>query len=154
MSGFIAAGACTEDTVIGNADFFTQIDPGLFRELMRLDSAVTNPRIRQALIDAMGKVNTDLATWKNLQIENGYALLADVPADKIDGKSIHENDYQRAVYCFAKAEITERYQDYDSSGSGVSKAEEMQATIDDYRRQAILAIRRILGQPQSTIELI
>lgn len=154
MSAFIATGPSTDDAIIVNDDFFPAIAPNLFRELMRLDNSVTNPRIRQALIDAMGKVNTDLAQWKTNQQDQNYSDLSQVPASAIDGKTTHEHDYQRAVYCLAKAEISERYQDYDSTASGSTRAEEMEATIDDYKRQTRFAIRRILGQSQSTIELI
>lgn len=154
MSAFIAAGASTVDSNITNDDFFPAVDPNLFRSLMRLDNSVTNPRIRQALIDAMGKTNTDLFSWKTNQQDQSYADLSEVPAPQIDGKSIHERDYQRAVFCLAKAEISERYQDYDSTALGTSRAEEIETTIDDYKRQARFAIRRILGQSQSTIELI
>ncbi len=154
MSAFIAAGASTADSNIANDDFFPAVDPNLFRSLMRLDNSVTNPRIRQALIEAMGKTNADLSVWKTNQQDQSYADLSEVPAAQIDAKSIHEHDYQRAVFCLAKAEINERYQDYDSTASGTSRAEEIEATIDDYKRQARFAIRRILGQSQSTIELI
>ena len=153
-SGFIAAGASQEDSPIANDEFFPAVEPNQFRSLMRLDNSVTNPRIRQALIDAMGKTNADLATWKTTQQEQNYANLSEVPAAQIDSKSIHEHDYQRAVFCLAKAEISERYQDYDSTASGSSRAEELETTIDDYKRQARFAIRRILGKSPSTIELI
>ena len=154
MSAFIAAGANTEDTIISNDEFFPAVDPNLVRSLMRLDNSVTNPRIRQALIDAMGKTNTDLAAWQTTQQNQGNADLSNVAAPQIDGKTRHEHDYQRAVYCQAKAEITERYQDYDTTAAGTSHAEEIENSIDDYKRQARFAIRRILGQSQSTIELI
>jgi hypothetical protein len=154
MSGFITMGATTEDAIITNDDFFPAINPNTFRDLMRTDSSVTNPRIRQALIDAMGKVNSDLESWKNDQVDQNHSDLSQVPAQQIDNKSTHEHDYQRAVFCLAKADISERYQDYDSTASGSTRAEDMEGTIDDYKRQARFAIRRILGQPQSTIELI
>jgi hypothetical protein len=154
MSAFITTGASSEDTTIANDDFFPAINPNIFRDLMRTDNSVTNPRIRQALIDAMGKVNADLEHWKHTQIDQNYVDLSQVPATQLDNKSTHEHDYQRAVFCLAKADISERYQDYDSTASGISRAEELESTIDDYKRQARFAIRRILGQPQSTIELI
>jgi hypothetical protein len=154
MNGFIAAGSNSEDEIITNDSFFNEIDPNVFRQLMRLDSSITNERVRHALIDSIANTTIDLQHWKDQQVDKSHQTLADVPASKIDGKSTHENDYQRAVFCLAKAELIERYQDYDSTGSGTARAEELEGTIDDYKRQAIIAIRRILAQPQSTIELI
>ncbi|MEM5528061.1 head completion/stabilization protein [Gammaproteobacteria bacterium AS21] len=154
MSAFLVTGQTTEDSDIVNDVFYPAISPCVFRELMRLDNSVTNPRVRHALIDAMGKVNADLDEWRTQQQDLNYLNLSQVPAAIIDSKSLHEHDYQRAVFCLAKSEITERYQDYDSTASGISRAEEMEASIDDYRRQARFAIRRILGKPQATVELI
>jgi hypothetical protein len=154
MSGFVAINPSSDDTPITNNGFFIEISPSEFREIMRLDSSITGARIRNALIDAMGKVNTDLNAWQNLQQDQGANLLTDVIAAKIDNKSTHEHDYQRAVFCLAKADLTEQYQDYDSSANGTDKAQEIQESIDDYRRQSRFAIRRILGIAQSTIELI
>ncbi len=154
MSGFIAAASDSADSTITNDGFFSDIEPSNFRDLMRLDNTVTNARVRHALIDAITKVNTDLQSWKTQQLGKAYSTLATVPASKVDGQSTHQHNYQRAVFCIAKAEIIERYQDYDSTGSGTARGEELEPTIDDYKRQSILAIRAILALPQSTIELI
>ncbi|MGB1239881.1 MAG: head completion/stabilization protein [Pseudomonadales bacterium] len=154
MSGFIANGLPTEDSRITNNGFFPDVDPNQFREVMRVDSGITNARVRHALIDAIGKINIDLAAFKQLQSNLSIATLSDVPAPQVDGQSQHLHDYQRAVFCQAKAELNERYQDYDSSNNNSGRSDDIADSIDDYRRQSILAVRRIAGVSQSTIELI
>jgi hypothetical protein len=62
--------------------------------------------------------------------------------------------YQRAVYATAKAELIERYRDFDSTDAGQRRAEAMELSVDDYRRQARYAIRDILGRPRATVELL
>ena len=62
--------------------------------------------------------------------------------------------YQRAVYATAKAELIERYRDFDSTDAGQRRAETMELSVDDYRRQARYAIRDILGRPRATVELL
>lgn len=154
MSGFVANTPDSVETDIVNTDFFPVISPDSCRAVMRLDQTVTAERLRDALSNAMYQVNSDLLTYKHAKVDAGYASLSLVPADEIDGISVKIGLYTRAVYCFAKAELTERYRDYDTALSGNQRADELDPAIDDYRRQAIIAIRAISDAPRSTIELI
>lgn len=154
MSGFVANSPATTETVITNAVFWPDIDPVTCRSVMRLDQSVTPDRLRHALISAMGEINADLKAWAAEQQLAGSATLAEVPGDQIDGQPVPVSLYTRAVYCFAKAELIERYQDYDSTLSGSRRADDLGRSVDDYRRQGITAIRRLIGVAQTTVELI
>lgn len=158
MSGFVANTPAAVETDIINTDFFPTISPVSCRAEVRLDQNITPQRLRAALINAMHEVNQDLAIYKKTYTSadavTPYATLAEVPADSIDGASVKIGLYTRAVYCFAKAELIERYRDYDSTLSGNQNADDLDPAIDDYRRQGIIAIRAITGAPRSTIELI
>jgi len=151
---FIAKADAAPETAITNDGFFPNIDPVNAREELRLDGTVTAARLRSALIDAITTANDELDTWKATQIAAGSATLADVPAKQIDGASVHLHRYKRAVYALTKANLTERYRDFDSTAAGNKNADQMETPIDDYRRDARWALNDILGIGRTTVELI
>jgi len=154
MTGFVANSPAPAETDIENIAFFPAISPVDCRDVMRIDSSITPARLRSALVSAMHDTNHDLKSWRAEQETAGHATLAAVPADAIDGASINLTLYQRAVYNYAKAELTERYRDYDSTLNATQRAEDLDETIDQYRRQAMLAIRKLSGRQRTTVELI
>jgi hypothetical protein len=80
--------------------------------------------------------------------------IADVPADVIDGESVLVLAYQRAIGGFARAELIEGYRDTDLTGRGDRKVEDLEPSVDELRRDALHAIRDILGVGRTTVELI
>lgn len=140
-------------TVVTNDGFFPDIDLDQLREQMRLDGTVTLARLRGAVVDAVISVNHELTSWKAAKIAGGITSLADTQP-KIGGASVYVTRYLSAVYRTAKADLTERYRDFDATKSGEDKAEQLEDTIGDDRRHARWAIRDILGIHRSTVELI
>ncbi|MEO6934933.1 MAG: head completion/stabilization protein, partial [Collimonas sp.] len=123
----------------------------------RLDGTVTEVRLRQAVIAAILHVNNELRDWKLEQIAAGYASLAAVPADRVDRESVLIARYRRAVYCWAKADLTERYRDFDSTASSLSDKKMMEALDNapsEQRRNAHWAIADIIGRSHMTVDLI
>lgn len=141
---------------ITSSAFWPEISPAEIREAQRIDNTITAPRLRAALIEAIATTNNALAGWRTTQqMVGGYATLADVLADEtIDGISINIHRYQRAVGSLAKALLLERYRDFDASGKGDKRAEQLTDPIDDCRRDHLAAIADIAVRPRSTIELI
>ena len=121
---------------------------------MRIDGTITPERLRDALIEAIASVNGELSAWRSARIAEGHATLADVPAEKVANASIHVNRYQRAIGCIAKASLSERYRDFDTTAAGNKKADQLENPIDDLRRDARWAICDILGTRRTTVELI
>jgi len=154
MSGFVANSPSVEEPEITNSAFWPAISPTDCRKAMRIGSEITSERLRNALVDAVISTNADLNEWRLVQELMSHDSLAAVPADQIDGESSNLILYRRAVYNFAKAELTERYRDYDTTRQGGSRAEDLEDSVDDYRRNAILAIRMISGRDRTTVELI
>lgn len=154
MTGFVANTPAAAETDITNTAFWPAVSPSDCRDVMRIDSSITPERLRAALVAAICDVNADLADWRAKQTAAGSATLTDVPADQIDGSSILLQLYRRAVYSFAKAELTEHYRDYDSTLNASDRADMLDPSIDEYRRQGILAIRQIIGRQRTTVELI
>ena len=89
------------------------MDLSEFRSVMRTDGTVTQPRLKQVVLTAISEVNAELYDFRNRQQLLGYRALAEVPADMLDGKSERIQHYHNAVFCWARAVLNERYQDYD-----------------------------------------
>ena len=114
--------------VIENTPFWPDVSLSEFRSVTRTDGTVTQPRLKQAL--------------------------ADVPADVLDGKNERIQHYHNAVYCWARAVLNERYQDFDATASGVKRGEELAEASGDLWRDARWAISRVQDAPHCTVELI
>lgn len=157
MSGFVATADATAGIAIVNDGWWPDVDLATARDILRLDGTVTDARLQEALVIAIGSINTELAAWRALQVDaNGvaYDTLADVPAPQINETSRYVDLYQRAVRCTAGAHLVERYRNLDLTDSGQKKADEQTPSIDELRRDARWAIRDILGLSRSTVELI
>lgn len=157
MSDFVikpGAPACSTEQPIERTGFFPAVYPAEVRKALRVPDAVTAPRLRAALIDAIMTIDADLAAWALLQVAAGRSTLADIPADEIDGESRYLRLYWRAVGCRAKAELVERIRDLDTTGAGDRAAGMLDRTPDELRRDATHAVRDILGTTRTTIALI
>lgn len=140
-------------TIVTNDGFFPDVDLDQLREQMRLDGTVTPARLRSAAVDAVISVNHELQAWKASKVADGVTSLADT-VPQIGGVSVYLTLYLSAVYRTAKADLTERYRDFDATKSGEDKAEQLDDTIGADRRHARWAIRDILGISRTTVELI
>lgn len=156
MSGFVAGGNSTPATSghINTDPFWPSIDLDDVRGTLRIDSSVTPIRLEAATIAAAISVNREFAKWRRAKQAEGYATLADVPAEQIEDKSELVHLYQRAIYAATGAEICERYRSYDSTNSGNQNAEELTTSIDELRRDQRWAVRDFLGLGRTTVELI
>lgn len=129
--------------IIRNTPFWPDVDLSEFRSVMRTDGTVTQPRLKQVALSAISEVNAELYEFRRRQQMLGYASLAEVPAEQLDGKSERIQHYFNAVYCWARAMLNERYQDYDATASGVKRGEELAEASGDLWRDARWAISRV-----------
>ena len=148
---FVAAAPVKPAQDLPHHPFWPAINPDACREIMMVDGAVTTPRLLHALIEAVVYVNGELRAWRQRHEAAGIAHLADVPDETPDRLS---HLYQRAVCETALADLMERYIRYDATGDAQSRAAEQEPAIEDHRRNAFWAVRDLLGQPRSTVELI
>ncbi|EPU3934625.1 head completion/stabilization protein [Morganella morganii] len=142
------------DETLSSGDFFPDISLRNYQLSMLTDGKVTTERLRHALVNAMIEVNRELSAWKQSQTAAGFTSLAAVPADHINNDSELILLYRRAVYSEAKANLTERYRDTDTTDSGEKKAAALGETVDDLRRDVQWAIQRIKGESHNICELI
>lgn len=151
---FIATGTGNPDLPAIQGDpFFPPIVPAAFRAATRQDDTVSDARLQHTLQIAVDDVNRRLAAWRQATAPSAEKL-SDVSAAQIGDENRLELLYRRAVYATAKAELAERYKDYDATQSGVNKADDRQDHDDTYRRDASWAIADITGRPRTTVELI
>lgn len=147
--------AVAAPTAIKTGGWFPAIDPTLFRDEQRVDAqAITDARVRQALIAAIIRVGRDLEDWRLGHVAAGYTTLDQVPALLIDDQSELAILYRRAVFTAAKAEIVERFVDVDLTGRGERSADQLDPTVAELRRDSVHAVREILGVGRMTVELI
>jgi hypothetical protein len=154
MTGFVATAPSPDATEISSGDWYPSINLATARTVMRIDATVTDDRLGECLSIAMAGVEDLLAIWQQAQVDLGYVTLADVPAKTIAGESRLVLLYRRAVYSSAQAELIERYRNFDTTAAGIRRADDLDTTVDDYRRNLRFAIRDILGRPRSDVELI
>ena len=159
MSGFTATApvppADDAQDAIENDGWFPNLSVAAVRNAMRLDGTVTPERLRHALVTAMGDINRQLRDYKVEQLAAGKASLANVaPDDKLDGKPRLVHCYLTAVMSWAKATLIERYRDFDTDGSSNRREQDHQQGEAEERRNAHWAVRDILGQTHTTVELI
>jgi hypothetical protein len=153
---FVVAGNSNAEAgeAIENNGFWPGVDPADFRATTRVDTTITEERVAGALRAAMIDTNDRLRDWQADQVAAGHASAGDVPAPSHRPAGSITALYLRAVYALAKANLVERYRDYDSAGSESERVEDLTPTIDDYRRDAAWAISDLIGRNRSTVELI
>ena len=143
--------------IIENDGWFPDIALTNMRDAMRLDGTVTDARLVQAVVDAILQVNRELADWQSQHAQAAIAALVDVPATRINRESRLLAQYRRAVYSTAKADLIERYRDYDSTATSLSDKKTME-WLDEapgaQRRNAQWAIADMTGRTHLTVELI
>ena len=143
--------AQAEGITIEQDGFFPELLVDDFRNAMRVDTTIENDRLKGSLIEAALKVNNDLKAFAD---NAEHDSLAEIPADTIDGKSIILQQYVAAVFNEAKASLSERYRDFDSTNSGHDAADKLEMGIDDYRQKSREAVRGILGKPRARVTLL
>ena len=145
-----------ESDEIKNAAFFPAISIQNCREIMRLDTTITTPRLKAALIEAMSLVNSELAAYQKTHQQNGTKTLSEVETERIDGTSVLVQKYTRAVYFYAAADVQEAMKNYDATGKNgnTDALKRGEALSADYRRDGYWAICDILKKPRVTVDLI
>ena len=139
------------DEIIRNDGFFPDLSLADFRNQARVDGTVTTARLQDAVIEAMASVNQELASLKPQDSDSAFY---DIACPQINGESLMVYRYRRAVTCLALANLYERYTSYDTTNDGEKKAELLNESIDELRRDARFAISDMLSVRRINVELI
>ncbi|MEY0512937.1 head completion/stabilization protein [Providencia manganoxydans] len=156
---FVAPESPQEKAVtLTSGNFWPAINTAEFREQMRIDGTVTQKRLLPALKNALIETHRILFQWQQQEQRLGYTTLDSIPAQTIQEGDFSESElvylHRRAVFCLAKASLTERYRDIDTTPNGSKKADALDPTIDDLQRDATWAMQRIQGTTHNIVELI
>jgi len=142
----------TAEPPVKNTFFWPDIDLQQLRESLRYEGTVTAQRLRLAVKTAINEVNAELYDWRADQMAAGSKTLADVPAEALDGVSEKITHYLAAVEAITAATIAERYRGYDASGT--KKAGDVEASADEYWRDARFSISRVGERPNCIVSLL
>ncbi|WIL42582.1 head completion/stabilization protein [Pantoea agglomerans] len=126
--------------IIPNNSFWPDVDLSKFRSVMRVDGTVTPERLRQVVLTAMAEVNAELYPWRERQ--------------ELAGVSVRLHHYENAVWCWTRAVLNERYQDFDATAAAAKRGEELADASGDLWRDARWAVSRVQDMPHCTVELI
>jgi len=126
--------------VIQSDGYWPNVDPSIARIVTRLNGTVTNERLTEALQNAIQHVDAELADWRAKQT-------ADLTAKQ-------QGLYLRAVYFSAKADLTERYRDFDTTADGERRVEDLADAIDSARRNVRWAVHDLLERPRVVVEAL
>jgi len=148
---FIAPAPTSSEPALPHHPFWPEISLADFRAVAGVDGTVTTARLTHALANAIARANMELAGYRKSKQAEGIISLTDVP-DEDPNRLPHL--YRRAVYEWAKADLMERMIGFDATASGQKRAEAQEPAIDDHYRNALWAIRDILGRRRTTVELI
>ncbi|MRN37192.1 Head completion/stabilization protein [Neisseria sp. N95_16] len=141
---------------IVSAVFWPRIDLSELRDVMRIDNNINSNRLYHTALESVAHVNGQLKGWRMAAQQRGFTALADVAEedDKINGEAPQVAHYRRAVYCYTKALMLEKWADADATGKTGERAEAKQQQAEDYRREGHFAVAAIMGQRRCDAELI
>ncbi|WP_294257225.1 head completion/stabilization protein [uncultured Sphingomonas sp.] len=143
--------AAPDGAPIGNDGWFPDVDVADLRKARRIPTEMPAERLRDAVREAIIWTNDQLEDWR---AEQAAASFAKVPSSTVDGLSRNVVLYQLAVGACAKALLIERQRDVDLTGAGQRKVDELDDSIGELRRDALQAVRRILGRTRTSVELL
>lgn len=142
------------DEKITSGDFWPVIGLAQLRQSMRLTGNVTTSRLKHMAMEAVLYVNQLLDEWREVQKNNGFNQLSEVPSPQINDTTAIVFRYHHAVYSFTKALLIENYRDIDTTREGEKHAQALSTQVDDLRRDGQNAVRDILGKLRMFAELV
>lgn len=146
--------AADTESTISNDGWFPDVVPAGVRDQARFDGTVTSARLNQAILTAMADINIQLANYKQQRMLEGAASLAEVPGPDLGADRVWLIHYRNAVLSHVQAHFAETYRQFDTTGQGDKKAEPLEATADQHRRNLHSALAAITQRPRATVELI
>ncbi|RQS30274.1 phage head completion protein [Burkholderia sp. Bp8992] len=141
--------------VIRVDSWYPTIDMRNARAVLRLvDGTITDARLREALIEGIAHTCDVLADWRAENERAGAGDLSATSRLEIDGENVQIQRFRRAVYGWARAQLIERYRDYDTSKDGARRADALDCVPDDARRDAYWAMSDMMARGRMTVDLI
>ncbi|WP_417795912.1 head completion/stabilization protein [Terasakiella pusilla] len=144
-----------EDIVVTNNGFYPDLSVTDFKTAMDIGSDISLTRAKTCLQAAMIEVNESLKNWRanlpDLNSLDQWPVAADDTYGEINAKVFH---YKRAIFNRARAVLIDQMRDYDTTKTGLDKAEQLSETTKLYYRQSHEALARLMDRTRTTVELI
>ena len=122
-----------DDEFISSGDYWPDIEVKVAADVMRVTGSITQTRLIESLENSIQYI-------KQLVVD--YEVNNEAPDER--AKSL----FLRAVYFDAKADLIERYRDYDSTGTTDNRNDLTTQNASDSRRNSKWAINDLLQKPR------
>lgn len=146
--------AVEQEPTLTNDGWFPDVSLSAIRGQARLDGTVTPARLHQATLAAMAEVNDQLAAYKAQQLLAGYGALELVPGPDLGEERLWLIHYRTAILAHVQANLADINRAFDTTMHADKRAEHLEATADQHRRNLHWAIAAITQRPRTTVELI
>jgi len=142
-------------TTVTAGEWWPEVDCNAMRDALRMGGVVTHDRLVEEVRAAMIAVIGELRVWASARVAEGKAALAEVdPDNEVDGTTMLEHLFLRAVRFTAAASLAELYRDAATTNEALARLDADISTAADYRRAATWAIRDIIGATRTAVELL
>jgi hypothetical protein len=128
--------------------WWPELSLAAIRAAYRIDAAISDARLREAVRSAIAYALMELAAWQAGHVAAGVQHLLDLPGPAIDGEHRLALLWRRAIASLAKAEIAETMLDYDATGQGQRSLDAVDPSIAQLRRDAAHALADMAGRPR------
>lgn len=128
-----------DNTVINAGGYWPDIDVATAADIMRVTGSVTQTRLVESLRNSLQHI-------RRLVLD--YELAHEAPDERAQALFV------RAVCFDSKADLIERYRDYDATGALDARGEVSDELAADSRRNSKWAISDLLGKPRIFIEAL
>jgi hypothetical protein len=143
------------NTAVAGDGWWPDIDCNAMRDVLRLGDVITHARLVAAIEGGMITVTDELRDWRGLREADGHTTLSAVaPADLINGAPRLATLFTRAVRFAAAAELAELHRELSATYEGEKRSDTQLLSASDYRRLSTHAIRDMLGETRTAVELI
>lgn len=155
LSSIPAPNSAVAPAVIPCGPFWPDLDLADLRAAFRIDTVVTDERLRDVARNAVLDIMRELEDWRRDQVAAGHSTLADVPCrHQVDGLSDYAVRWTRAIHSIIAADLADRQLGQSARSAGMDRLEELSADIDVHRRNVTYAVRDFLGRPRVIAEAI
>lgn len=143
------------EITLENNGFFPDLSLGNFQRLYRVPTEYHQEKVEHHLRLAMLDTNEDLFDQQDAWMTDGHATLGAVSAETLGGENVLVEQYRRAVFCRATANLFGEFATVTRREIGENQAKESDSTAKMYRAQADRALRHLQGRKTTiTAELI
>ncbi|MFV0625212.1 head completion/stabilization protein [Sphingomonas sp. ac-8] len=138
---------------IPNDGWYPPLSLAKTREILALTTAITDPRLRDAVQGGMLSVNRQLRDWRIEREAAGATDLASAGTARVPAAELALL-YPRAVRAATAAELVDLQHQLSATDGGRERERIEASPADDHRRIAIHCVRDIQGKRRTKVRLI